>query len=305
MSIKEQMDGCTRRQCLRKLAMAVAALASTPCLMGEVPQMRMALSLDLLAGINATDSRAAYKVWAEQVISRFGLKHFEMLPEVFYSSTRLLPMLRARQVECLGLSAQEIYKVQNELDMDTAMLEDYSADGLEYVVLVQNTSPFHHLEELKNRRMIIHRHRDTVLLPLWLEVQMNTGKQGACEEFFESLSYRDKVNEAILPLFFGKTDAIGITRRAFQTAAELNPQLGRQLRVLLVSPKLVLDALMVRKGCDPLLKQQLIQAITGLSSIPAGKQLLSLYESKGFVIRPGSVFAGTFELIKRHDKMGH
>jgi len=285
--------------------MAVASVACAPHLSAEAMQMRMALSMDLLAGANANDSRAAYKVWAEQVITKFGLKNFEMLPEVVYPSARMLQMVRSHQVECAGLSAQEIYKVQNEIDLETVLLEDYSAQGMEYVVLVQAKSPIQRLEDLKKHRMLIHRHRDTVLLTMWLELQMNASRQGASEEYFDTLLYRDKVNETILPLFFGKTDAIGITRRAFQTAVELNPQLGRQLRVLCNSPKLVIDSLVVRKGCDPGQKQQLIHAITGLSSVPAGKQLLTLYESQGFVARPGSIFAGTFDMIRRYEKLGH
>ena len=48
-----------------------------------------------------------------------------------------------------------------------------------------------------------------------------------------------KPSQAILPVFFKQAEAALVTRATFDTAVELNPQLGAALRTLSRSPQLI------------------------------------------------------------------
>jgi ABC-type phosphate/phosphonate transport system substrate-binding protein len=59
-----------------------------------------------------------------------------------------------------------------------------------------------------------------------------------------------------MTLFFGQVDAAVETRAAFETAVELNPQIGRGVKVLARSPGLLQGLVCVRRSLDPSLRRR-------------------------------------------------
>jgi hypothetical protein len=133
-------DPMDRRRFTRSALLMAGALGGGLRALAQKAKVHMALSVDLLAGTNLNDSRAAYRIWADQVFQKFSLCGFEMLPEVLFPSARLLQMIKTGQVECFGLSAPEMYKAAVDIDFETMAPEDYAASGLEYLLLVNANS---------------------------------------------------------------------------------------------------------------------------------------------------------------------
>jgi ABC-type phosphate/phosphonate transport system substrate-binding protein len=164
-------------------------------------------------------------------------------------------------------------------------------------------SPYQKIEQLKKGRFLYQRHRDTILMQPWIEILLNGAHQPDAAQFFETMEPRDKVNEAILPLFFHKADAVGITRRALNMAEGLNPKLGRELRILAVSPRLISNGFLFRKGVNDVDRRTTFNALTAVGSSLTGRQLLALYESRGFVLCPGPAMNPTFDLIRQYERI--
>jgi phosphonate transport system substrate-binding protein len=201
------------------------------------------------------------------------------------------------------MSVQDIYHVLSEVDLETIAVEDYAASGMEYLLLVNASSPYRRIEDLKKTRLIYQQHRDNILMMPWIEIMLAEAHQPPGAPFFESVETRAKINEVILPLFFHKANAVALTRRAFNLAVEMNPQLGRDLRVLATSPKLIVDAFGFHRGCDPEDKRAIFNALKSIGTVPAGRQLLTLYESSGFVLKPGSALNGALDLVRQYERI--
>jgi len=279
------------------------ASSRRPAGISSVRPFRVAISADTLAGANLNDARAAYKVWGEQISRKLDMSNTELHPEIFIPSAQMIQMIRAGDVDCFALTAWEFAKVSELLDPNYMMVEDYAVNGVDYLLLVHATSQYRRLEDLRGAKMTLHHHRDTLLVEEWIACQLATAKLPLPERFFEAVDKRDNLNQVLLPLFFRRIPAAAMTRRVYDTAVELNPQLAKDLRIIAVSPKVVGDGFFFRLGCDPEGKRQFQDALVRFKSLPAGQQCLALYQASGFSQRPCSIMSGSLELIRQYERL--
>jgi ABC-type phosphate/phosphonate transport system substrate-binding protein len=295
----------TRRQTLEFIFSAsVATLAPRLCpaqTQGHV--LRVAISTDTLAGANVNDARAAYKVWVNEVSRQFPMGVAQMVPEIFLPSDEMTRGIRQGTIECFGVTALEFVKVADLIDPGYLLLQDYLADGMEYVLLVHQKSPIKTVADLRGAQVLNHFHRDMVLAPAWLSTLLAASSLPQPEHYFGSQKQIDNLNQVVLPVFFRRADAACLARRNWETAVELNPQLGRDLRALAVSPRIVPIAIAFRRGCSAEGRKALIDAILKVSSIAAGQQIVALYQSHGFIVRPASVMNSTLEMIRHFERL--
>jgi len=210
--------------------------------------------------------------------------------------------VRAGTVDCYGITALEYIKVADVTDPNFILLQDSLADGMEYILVVNNQSPFHSIADLRGAQMIVHHHPDLVLAPAWLETTLTASSLPAAEQFFASISSRDNINQVALPVFFRRVDVACLARPSWETAVELNPQLGRSLRILAVSPKLVPIFVAFRRHCSEGGRKALIDAILNITTIAAGQQIVALYQSHSFVLRTAAVLKTTVDMLNDYQR---
>ena len=264
---------------------------------------RVGVSLDTIAEANVNDARAAYRVWGNEVARNLSIPQAVMLPEVFYSDVQMLQLIRNAQIDGFAITGLEYVKTLEYIDPEFSVIEDYATSGIDYVILVKRSSPYQKIEDLRHGSIHLLKHRDTSLLRIWVGMALMQAHQPDAEQFFNAVETHEKVNEVILPLFFGRIQAAGISRRAFSMAAELNPQIGHELRILAASPKIIPAGFWFRKGCDRTLRNAFMQGMVRLKTVTAGRQVLALYQSSGFVSAPGSVMNGTVEMVRQYERL--
>jgi ABC-type phosphate/phosphonate transport system substrate-binding protein len=283
---------------------AAAAIAPAHCL-GEDNNslLHVAISTDTLAGANVSDARAAYAVWIKEVTGHMGTLRAEIVPEIFLPSPQLLAGIRRGSIDCYGITALEYEKVADLTDPNFFLLQDYLADGMEYVLIVHNSSPYRKIGDMRGAQILTHHHRDMVLLPAWMETMLAENNLPPAERFFGSQTARDNVTQVALPVFFRRVDGACLARRSWETAVELNPQLGRDVRTLVVSPKVVPIAICFRRNSSPEGRRALIDAVMKIASIPAGQQIVAMYQAHGFVVRTSAVMKSTVDMVAQYQRL--
>jgi len=295
----------TRRQFAQLIAGA-AVCSAAPALSFAQTQgrlFRVGVSIDTLAGANINDARAAYKVWTKEIGRSLGMVRTEMIPEIFIPSAQMIKMIHEGSVDCFAITALEYAKIADLLDPDAVFIEDYSADGLEYLLVVHSANPYKKVEDLRGSQITTHHHHDTTLLNIWLSLLLANSGLPPLDRFFESQVSRDNLNQVVLPVFFRRTQAAALTRRSFNMAVELNPQLGRDLRVLATSPKVIPMVFCFRRGSDAEGVREFKDAMLKLRTVPAGQQVLELYQIKGYTARQSSCMKGTLEMVHQYDRL--
>jgi phosphonate transport system substrate-binding protein len=293
----------TRRSLFSLMAGAAGCWAFTKAGLAQknTRLLRVAVSIETLGGANVNDARAAYKVWTAQVASAMGGTKAELVPDVFIPSDQMVQMIRQGTVDMFGITAWEYAKVIDRIDLTTVLLEESVASGLQYVLLVHNASPFKKLADLNGRQLVIHHHRDMNLLPAWLGALLAADNLPPMETFFSQRVSRDSLTQLVLPVFFRRVDAAAVSKSNFDTAVELNPQLGKDLHVLAISPKVVPIALCFHKNCSQEGKKELINIINRTEAMPAGEQIVALYQSRRLVPTPASCMNGTLEMLRQFE----
>jgi ABC-type phosphate/phosphonate transport system substrate-binding protein len=295
----------TRRQSLALMAGAAAAALGPKLCRSESGRdtLRLAISADTLAGANINDARTAYRVWIREVLDQLGHHMADVVPEVYLPSEELIRDVRQGTLDCYGVTAVEFEKLVDVTDPESVVLEDYQAGGMEYVLVVHNSSTFKKLADLRDARILSHLQCDMTLLAAWLGTLLAANNLPQPDHFFASQERSDRLNMVVLPVFFRRVDGACLALRSWETAVELNPQLGHDLHVLAMSPKVVPVLLAFRRNTSVISRKTLIDSIQRINTLAAGQQIVALYQSRGFVVRPASVMKGSLEMVREFERV--
>lgn len=281
------------------LCLAIAVFAGVSP--GKDPRVRLALSAELFADFNENDAHAAVKAWAEAVAKP---SHLELDgdPQIM-SSEDIVRAIANRRVDAFSITSAEYVKVSSFVDASIYSDAALSKTGVEYLILVKEDSGIHDLAGLQGRSLLIYRHVTMCLAAAWLETQLAGAKLESSDRFFSSVVKSSKVSQTVLPVYFGRADACLVTRRDFDTMAELNPQVRQRLRSLAVSPKLIVALTGMHKDCSAEMKGKIRDAVTGLGNTPIGRQILTLFQSERLVPVDVSLLRSAVELETAYDRL--
>jgi hypothetical protein len=84
---------------------------------------------------------------------------------------------------------------------------------------------------------------------------------------------------------------------------ELNPQVGRQLKILLSSPAMVPFAFYFRSDYSDPVRDQIIAEIENVHLTTAGQQVLALFQCESLEVHPVSVLDSALELLATHARL--
>lgn len=289
----------TRRHFSRWLAGLAAStlMARHGFAQNRVRPPRVAISVETLAGVNPNDARAAYRVWSREIMGGLGTTSSELVPDIYFSSEQTVQMIKWGAIDMFGITALEYSQVVDFIDASSVVVADYMADGMEYILLVHNDSNFKKLRDLRGGKLIMEHHRDMNVAPAWIGNLLATDNLPQMNLFFGGHLVRDSITQVVLPVFFRSMDAACLVRRHFETAVELNPQLGKGMHALAISPKVVPNVFCFHKNCNAEIKRAGTDVITNAANVPAGRQMLALFQSRSLVSRPGSCMKTTLDLL--------
>jgi phosphonate transport system substrate-binding protein len=174
---------------------------------------------------------------------------------------------------------------------------------VEYLLLVRRDHPATQPADLRGASLVMLTTPSASVAPVWLETLLLEARAGTIDSVFGRVTRTTRISQVILPVFFRKADACVVTRDAFQTMVELNPQLGRELKVLARSPDLVAAFTCFPGEMHSPYAEKLLANLDRIIDSPTGRQTLVLFHTDRIVARPLSDLDGTFALVERHERL--
>lgn len=300
------MSTLTRRSNLAAAFAACCGLAFSPRLRGEASfytsvRIRLGLSEALFLDLNENDARAAVKAWTESVA---GQSHIEVAGSAqLLRSDDMVRAIADHAVDGFSITTAEYAKVARFVDPVIFTDERSARTGVEYVLLVRQDSGRRTVASLRGRLLLAYQHVSMCLGGIWLETLLANEKLEPPDRFFSGVTRTVKVSQAVLPVFFGRADACLVTRGAFETMCELNPQLRRDLQVVATSPAVVTALLGVHKDSSAAIKNGMRSALLGLDDSPSGHQILLLFQSPRLVSLDSSALRPSLELVDAYERL--
>jgi hypothetical protein len=201
------------------------------------PVLRYGLTAGVIENANPTDVRAASLVWVQGVADLIGLFR-SVESDLFATADAAAVAVNVGGTEVLAISTLEYFSVEKVLKASpAAVFESGGEVGQEYVLVSRQGAVS--LKDFVGKSIAIHAgNREWALSDVWADVLMAEAGVPDWRRVF-SVKYLDRRGHAAMAVFFKQADLAIEVRSAFQTAVELNPQLGRELRVLAKSPRLL------------------------------------------------------------------
>jgi phosphonate transport system substrate-binding protein len=264
--------------------------------------LNIGFTSSFFVGVNASDGLAATKVWADAIVKKKSLS-LVTSSMVFEDVFELEKAVKEGRVDMVTLLTREYLSLESKIPLEPYFVpENRGKMKEECLLLVHDRSGIQNLEELVKKNVLISDDSRVSLGKIWLE-NILTGKgYASLDAFFGKVSFIHKPSQALLPVFFRQADACLINKEGFETMAELNPQLKRDLRVITKSPAGIVSVICIRKGYKPSLRQLLIESLQDLHSEPKGQQILTLFKVDKLVPFETSYLESPRQLIQEHRK---
>jgi ABC-type phosphate/phosphonate transport system substrate-binding protein len=263
--------------------------------------VRLAVSENVVVGVNLNDARAALAVWTEELLKTIDIK-MDMAPNQDWvmPSDRLLEAIRGGKVDLVCLTVQEYRKVAPFVDTARVLTDDYGGD--EFLLVVRAGSGIVNLGDLRGRSLNMWESPSTSLAEPWLTVSLGKNGLESPAQLLGHIARNTKLSQVVLPVFFGQADACVVTRRGLDTMVELNPQLAQKLKVLMASPKMEGTFFACRKDCSESFKKVLFDGLIGSKSSPPARQIALLFQSSSFTARNADCLLPAIALLDAYER---
>ena len=146
----------------------------------------------------------------------------------------------------------------------------------EFVLLVRKDTKIEYFHQLKNT--VFSLHSGYGLLRLYLDQLVANTSNSTISEFFHEIHDAKTESQAILDVFFSKTDACLVAKHVFDDAIELNPAIGEKIKVIVHSKKIYAPAIyLALNGVSKKGQQNFSRSVTMLNNTVRGRQILNLF----------------------------
>jgi len=239
------------------------------------PDLVVGYDMRVLLDANIKDIKAATELWMGQAAEKMGLMVDVV---IYYDSASMLKDFRDGRVDMATTTTLDYLRIAEELDTELAYSGIYSNEKptKKYLLIVRSDAGFVDVNDLARKKLAVTKADDTGLL--FLNTNLLRNKLPETAGFFSSIIEKKKSSQAVLSVFFKQADACIATGEAFDIMAELNPQVGRQLKVIASSPEIVSTLSFFRKDYNKKTKVLIRNATANLVNTIDGKQLLTLFK---------------------------
>ncbi len=253
----------------------------------------LGFSNKFLNDVNRADAQVALELWIREISKNLGIKAHPK-PLVFDNLPEMMAALKNGGIDLIALSTLDYLNIRNTVPLEPALVGDKgkSTGGDEIVIVVRRDQGITDFNQLKGKKLIIHSGILGDSANLWLRSVLAKKNLPEKERFFGLIQEVKKASQSVLPVFFKQADAGLIAKASFDTMVELNPQIGKELMVLLNSEKLLYGLFCFRKDLSADTKKRILENALTMRNTTTGRQILTLFQIET-VIRYNPSFLST------------
>ena len=146
-----------------------------------------------------------------------------------------------------------------------------------FIIIVSQNSTIKNVSDLYNKKIAMQ--KNDLIAQLYVENKI-LEKYKKLNVFFDLYPTKQR---ALLKLFFGKVDAAIITNKSFELLRELNPQIGKKVRVLKKTNIIAKSFGFLSKSLNEKSRILINQQVQSLHKTIRGKQILNIFKTDSIV----------------------
>lgn len=262
------------------------------------------ISTHLFTDVNETDARAALKVWLKHMSDDRGIAGDPVI-NVLTSPAEFIGAFQSGLIEGATLPTVDLWHVQKSVPIWPTIIVGRLGSSLyqEYLLIVHHDSAVRGIADLQGRQLLVVGSTRGSLAEVWIEVELLKSGLGPADAFWSKVVPAGKLTRVAYPVFFKQADACIVTAEGYLTLCELNPQIGRQLKIIARSPPLVAAPFCFSAAASTGYRERVLSNIPYLNTVTGGRQALALFQTSELVTRPIGDLDETFRLIEEHQQL--
>ena len=284
---------------LLTLATATAQPAGTVAAEDE-DLVRMAFSSTMFDVIDRDDALIALQLWADELAGILQ-ENYRGESVIYEDAAAAVEDVLSGHIALVALASADYIAFSAQMKLTPAMVP-VQTDGRvteRYALVVRVDSPFHSWEDLRGADVGISPSAGNPLPIMWADVALASHGLGSARTYFRVRESREAA-KVVLPVFFSQLDACVVIDRSLATLAELNPQVGRELRVIDRSAELLDGVTSFGPACSPDFRAMVMRSIHRVHETPQGRLILDLFGRSRVVPFREEYLLGVRELVAAH-----
>lgn len=260
--------------------------------------------LNTLKGVNYDDARIAIEMNFNRQNNSM-TPRFETTLEILSDVSEAARRLRERRLHGLSITGIDYILLREMASIEPLFVTSKLIDSpLEpYVLLARQGIELKTLATMEKTRLIVENDNSWDIGRIWLETALHDTGLPQSDLLFGTIQASHKPTRIVLPVFFGQAEACLVSQSAYETMVELNPQLGKKLRVLLSSPGFVKSLICAVDYLDPEFMVQMKENVRNMHKTADGRQLLTIFRHRrNFPFTPEILFE-TERILHKYKKI--
>lgn len=298
-----------KRRLMKRLMISASGLVCLFCLAGicwaegneYTPQLlRVGYSTKFLGDVSLADAKVAIELWTKEM-SKSSLMKMQPKTFIFDDLQTMVTALKNRDIDMVTLTAMDYIKIKDRVAIDPTLVASKrgAVGGDELCLIVRRDQGMTDVKHLRGKRLIMHAYMlDSAYL--WLNTIIYRDKRSQKEKFFSSIQEVSKATQAVLPVFFKQADAVVVSKSTFETMAELNPQLAKEMMIIHSSEKLMYGMICINRSLNSAIKKDVLYGATNMQRSSAGKQILTLFQIEHITTYKPAMLQNTLILLNGH-----
>ena len=201
-------------------------------------RLNILLSQRLFVVANRNDVAAAMKKWGDVASCAIHIK-VDSKVDVAQSQSEIRRRLLDKSVDVLVLDSVEFLKLSAAGLVEGVAVVSRSGQPTSFSYVLLTGDRIDTLAQLRSRSATFFPHTLSAFSVAFMDMLLARNHLGRAESFLGPSNVTNKPTDCILPLFFGRTDACVVDSYNWELAKEMNPQLGKKLKVFAQSAPLV------------------------------------------------------------------
>ncbi len=215
---------------------------------------------------------STFDLWAQELASRFqipvSIAHYDDPQDI----RRDFLAGKINSVNTDAITFVRLFKPEELADGYATIMKG----GWDLMLFAGRDVPAQSLADLAGKRIVLL--EENTAGDLYLETLCLRHHQRACRDVFAEIQRVNTSNQALMRVFFGKSDLALVYGYGHALAVEMNPQLGRHLRKLAEYPLRSLFFAFYNTKVDKALRQRTVRITPTLHTYPRGRQLLDIFK---------------------------
>ena len=245
--------------------------------------VRLGALSNIIDGVDVKDAEAAFKIWTDSFLKRLRNKKiydFDFEGKIYSDLKTLKADVDSKSINFFNVSTVEYLSLIDRAKFIPFLSgTNHSSENFDiYLLITNNNNNINELKDLKNITVSVPKSIEYSIGDYWLRTVL---REDLGKDKFKSLSFltsKQKDSEAMLSVFFGKTDYVLITESSFDLGCELNPTLKSKIKILKRSGNLLNGVFAYRVGTDPYTVKSIADVAIDIHKDVEGKQILNLFK---------------------------